>query len=83
MPYESLETLPQDVQDKLPQSAQQIFMAAFNSASSDGMSDSAAHEVAWSSVKNSYEQGSDGQWHHRAEGGTTPGDSPTGTMSQA
>jgi cation transport regulator len=32
-------------------------MAAFNSASSDGMSEDGAIQVAWNSVKNSYEEG--------------------------
>lgn len=81
MPYESLEALPQEVKEQLPQSAQQIFLAAFNSATSDGLNEEAARSTAWNSVKNSYRQDSDGQWHHYAEGGT--GDSRTGTMPYA
>jgi cation transport regulator len=67
MPYESLENLPTEVKEKLPQGAQQIFMAAFNSASSDGMSEDAAVKVAWNSVKNSYEEGENGQWQHKPD----------------
>lgn len=83
MPYENLEALPQDVKSKLPQGAQQIFMAAFNSASSDGLSEKAAHETAWNSVRNSYAEGSDGQWHFCSPGDKTAGDSPLGSMSQS
>ncbi|MEQ9670843.1 ChaB family protein [Coleofasciculus sp. G2-EDA-02] len=36
---------------------QQIFCAAYNSASRDGLNDNQAHQVAWNSVKNSYEEG--------------------------
>lgn len=78
MPYENLETLPQDVQDKLPQEAQQIFMVAFNSATRDGLDEAAAHDTAWNSVKNSYREGDDGQWYHCPEGGA--GEAPAGTM---
>ncbi|MEQ9549363.1 MAG: ChaB family protein [Coleofasciculus sp. G3-WIS-01] len=35
---------------------QQIFCAAYNSASRDGLNDNQAHQVAWNSVKNSYEE---------------------------
>ena len=50
MPYENVEALPQDTQS-LPQEAKQIFMAAFNAATSDGFSEDGARDVAWSSVK--------------------------------
>lgn len=83
MPYDDLNSLPKDVQNKLPEEAQKIFMAAFNSASSDGMSEEAARNTAWHSVRNSYEAGQDGQWHHKPEGGSTPGGSRTGTMPQS
>ena len=62
MPYSKLDDLPSDIREKLPQGAQQIFMAAFNSAQSDGLSEDGATNVAWNSVKRGYEQGSDGQW---------------------
>lgn len=81
MPYDNIDNLPQDVKEKLPQGAQQIFMAAFNGASSDGMSEDAAREVAWNSVKNSYEPGGNGQWQHKAEGGA--GETRSGTMPGA
>ncbi|MBE9129565.1 MULTISPECIES: ChaB family protein [unclassified Coleofasciculus] len=78
MPFQTLEELPNDVKEKLPQGAQQIFQAAYNSASRDGLNDEQARQVAWNSVKNSYEEGEGGQWHHKAEGGA--GSSYTGTM---
>jgi len=81
MPYESIEALPQDVQSKLPQEAQQIFMAAFHSASIDGLNEDSARETAWNSVKNSYTEGENGQWHHYPEGGTEQ--APQGTMPQS
>ncbi|MEQ8464494.1 ChaB family protein [Coleofasciculus sp. E1-EBD-02] len=52
-----------------------------NSASRDGLNDNQAHQVAWNSVKNSYEQSEHGQWQHKAEGGA--GISSTGTMPGA
>jgi cation transport regulator len=77
MPYESTETLPQDAQS-LPQEAKQIFMAAFNAAAEDGFSEDGAHEVAWSSVKNTFAQDSNGEWHFKAE--SLDSRSTTGTM---
>jgi len=82
MPYENLEALPQDVKSKLPQGAQQIFMAAFNSASSDGLDEDAARKTAWNSVRNSYKEGSDGKWVFCSPGDKTPEDSPLGSMSE-
>ena len=77
MPYENTETLPQETQS-LPQEAKQIFMAAFNAASGDGFSEDGAHEVAWSSVKNTFAQNSNGEWHYKAEDRNSG--SNTGTM---
>ncbi|NJL85357.1 MAG: cation transport regulator ChaB [Leptolyngbyaceae cyanobacterium SM1_1_3] len=83
MPYENLESLPQDVREKLPEGAQKFYMAAFNSSSADGLSEEAARKTAWNSIKISYEEGGDSQWHPKPEGGTTPGGSRTGTMPQS
>ncbi|MBD1909987.1 MULTISPECIES: ChaB family protein [unclassified Leptolyngbya] len=83
MPYENLEALPEDVKSNLPQAAQQIFMAAFNSASSDGMDEQSALKTAWNSVRNTYEEGGDGQWHHRGERDKTASDSPLGSQQGA
>jgi cation transport regulator len=83
MAYENIEALPQEVKSKLPQGAQQIFVAAFNGASSDGLSEKAAYDTAWNSVKVNYEEGSDGKWHPSSPRDRTAGDNPLGSMSQA
>lgn len=45
-----IENLPSEVND-LPEGAQNIFKAAFNSSREDGLSEGAAINVAWNSVK--------------------------------
>lgn len=67
MSYHNVEDLPQELKEQLPENAQHIFLAAFNAASSDGMSEEGAQEVAWSSVRNQFQQGSDGKWHMKQE----------------
>ncbi|MBO3462044.1 ChaB family protein [Aetokthonos hydrillicola Thurmond2011] len=67
MPYNKTDELPQEIQEGLPQEAQQIFVAAFNASQRDGLSEDGARRVAWNSVNNQYEKGSDGQWHSRGE----------------
>lgn len=62
MAYQKLENLPEEVREKLPQHGQQLFMAAFNAASEDGMDEKNATQVAWNSVKNSYQEDKDGNW---------------------
>jgi cation transport regulator len=68
MAYQNLEELPQEV-NQMPQGAKQIFMAAFNAAEHDGMSQNGATEVAWNSVKSRYYQGDDGKWQIRTDDG--------------
>lgn len=80
MPYENVESLPQETQS-LPQEAKQIFMAAFNSSCKDGFSEEGAYDVAWNSVKNIFAQDSNGQWYFKAEKLDTS--SNTGTMPGA
>jgi cation transport regulator len=63
MSGKQLNDLPSEVTEKLPEGAQNIFLAAFNSAQENGMGEEAALSVAWNSVKNQYEQGEDGNWH--------------------
>ncbi|HEY9632496.1 MAG TPA: ChaB family protein [Coleofasciculaceae cyanobacterium] len=55
--------LPSEVQEQLPEGAQNIFRAAYKSAQEDGLSEEAARNVAWNSVKDGYEPGEDGKWH--------------------
>ena len=62
MTYQQLEDLPAEVAEKLPQHGQQLFMTAYNAASDNGMDEKSATQVAWDSVKNSYQQDKDGNW---------------------
>lgn len=69
MPYQSLEQLPDSVRAHLPQHAQEIYRAAFNSAfdeyaerGAEGREET-AHKVAWSAVKKTCEKDADsGRW---------------------
>ncbi len=81
MPYDSIHDLPENVRGSLPEHAQEIFRAAFNSAweeyshpdkRRDGESrEEVAFRVAWAAVKHEYEKDSaTGKWvpkgaHHR------------------
>jgi cation transport regulator len=78
--YKNVEALPQEAQS-LPQEAKQIFMAAFNSSREDGLSEAAAHDVAWNSVKNTFVQAENGEWFFREE--RHEHRSNTGTMPQS
>ena len=71
MPYKNLSELPDNVKNSLPEHAQEIYLAAFNSAwkqykdaadryGDDGR-ETVAHKVAWSAVKEKYEKRS-GHW---------------------
>ena len=62
MTYQQLEDLPSEVTEKLPQHGQQLFMTAYNAVSENGMDEKNATQVAWNSVKNSYQQDKDGNW---------------------
>jgi cation transport regulator len=63
MPYDKLTDLPDNVRGVLPEHAQEIFRAAFNSAwdQYDG-DEERAMRVAWSAVKEKYEKSYDGDW---------------------
>ncbi|MBD2728943.1 ChaB family protein [Nostoc sp. FACHB-892] len=67
MPDQTINELPDDIREQLPEHAQQIFAAALSAAQSDGMSEEGAREVAWNSVKNEYEAGDDGKWQRKPE----------------
>jgi cation transport regulator len=66
MPYKRLSDLPDTVRNKLPEHAQEIYRAAFNSAWEQydqpeerrgGRSrEETAHAVAWSAVEQKYEK---------------------------
>lgn len=74
MPYKATRDLPESVQKVLPDHAQTIYLAAFNSAydqydkpserRDDADREETAHKVAWSAVKKAgYEKGADEAWH--------------------
>lgn len=66
MPYRKTQELPESVRDHLPEHAQEIYRAAFNSAwdeykdagerRGDESREEAAHKVAWAAVKRQYEK---------------------------
>lgn len=62
MPSKQLNELPAEVQG-FPKDAQNTFLAAFNSAQNDGMSEEGALKVAWDTIKYDYERGQDGNWY--------------------
>jgi cation transport regulator len=74
MPYNSLSQLPDSVRDKLPKHAQEIYLAAFNSAweeyadarerRDESSREEVAHKVAWHAVKQQYEK-DNGKWRRK------------------
>ena len=66
MPYNNLKDLPESVRHMLPKHAQEIYLAAFNSAwdqykdskdrQGDDSQEEVAHKVAWSAVKKKYKK---------------------------
>ena len=72
MPYNSNRELPDSVKNNLPDHAQDIYRAAFNSAweqyadpdeRREGQSrEETAHQVAWAAVKKKYRKDEDGKW---------------------
>jgi cation transport regulator len=67
MADKTINELPGEIREQLPEHAQQIFVTALNAAQSNGFSEEGAREIAWNSVKNEYEPGSDGKWQRKAE----------------
>jgi len=62
MPYDKLSDLPDSVRRNLPEHAQEIYRAAFNSAEDQYGEESRAHRVAWAAVENKYEKDESGDW---------------------
>lgn len=77
MAYENLEQLPQEAKE-LTSEGQNLFMTAFNSAVSDGLSEEKAHQVAWNSVNNTFAKDAEGNWQFKA--GMREHASNTGTI---
>lgn len=67
MPYQEIDDLPDSVKGHLPKHAQEIFLAAFNSAESQYNEEERAFRVAWSAVKRDYGKGDDDNWHRRKD----------------
>lgn len=76
MPYTKIGDLPDSVRDSLPKHAQEIYMAAYNSAweqydqpqerRGDASREETAHRVAWAAVKKKYEKQGD-EWVEKDE----------------
>jgi cation transport regulator len=72
MPYERRSDLPDRVRGVLPAHAQDIYLAAYNSAwdqyedpeerDADVSREETAHKVAWAAVKQRYEKDDSGDW---------------------
>ncbi|HYD35231.1 MAG TPA: ChaB family protein [Vitreimonas sp.] len=73
MPFTKLTDLPTQVKDVLPKHAEEIFLAAFNSAweqydlpeerQGDDTREETAFKVAWAAVKRKYEKNEEtGMW---------------------
>jgi cation transport regulator len=82
----TLENLPQDVKDALPQEAQQLYIAAYNSFLNNSNSEEAAARVAWQTIElnEHYTRSEDGKWHRRKpeeDGGA--GDKSLGVAPQS
>lgn len=78
MPYQSVSDLPDTVREHLPQHAQEIYRAAYNSAwdqydqpqeRRDGRTrEETAHAVAWSAVERDYRKDPHtGRWVRKGE----------------
>jgi cation transport regulator len=73
MPYATIKDLPDSVRENLPKHAQEIYIAAFNSAWEEykdpkerrgkASREETAHKVAWAAVKDKYEKDdASGKW---------------------
>lgn len=67
MPYKTIKELPANLQDILPNRAQEIYVGAFNS-SWDGTckdredKEGCANAIAWTAVKNGFKKTEEGKW---------------------
>ncbi|MDF2964701.1 MAG: chaB [Rickettsiaceae bacterium] len=77
MPYKNISDLPDNVRNKLPKHAQEIFLKAFNNAwdeysdpskrrgGENESQEEICFKVAWSAVKAKYSKGNDELWHEK------------------
>jgi cation transport regulator len=68
-PMLTAENLPQDVRDALPEEAQKLYMAAYNSFYANSQSENAAARVAWQTIElnEHYARTEDGKWYRKPE----------------
>jgi cation transport regulator len=76
VPYDKLSDLPDAVRNNLPEHAQEIYRAAYNSAweeyedperrRDDASREEVAHRVAWAAVGKRYEKDERGRWRERS-----------------
>lgn len=62
-----VQDLPSDLQGTLTEGAQQVFLAALNSAIDNGMDEESAMRVAWTTIEHGFVKGEDGKWHRHDE----------------
>lgn len=60
----NLDKLPEDVKNALPEEAQHLFIAAYNSVFANNHDQDAASRVAWQTIENNehYVRSEDGKW---------------------
>lgn len=60
----TIDSLPQDVKEVLPQDAQMVFVAAYNAIFEGNSDREAATQTAWQTIEHSdrYVRGEDGKW---------------------
>ena len=58
MPYDKISELPDSVKDNLPETAQEIYKKAFNTADEDHQNweEGRKHQYAWGAIKKVYEK---------------------------
>lgn len=59
--------IPAELQGKLLDGADQVFLAAFKNSQSDGLSREGAIKVALNSIKQGFVEGQDGTWHRKEQ----------------
>lgn len=79
------DTLPQEIKESLPEEAQNLFIAAYNSFLENSHNEEAAKRVAWQTIERNehFVRGADGKWQrtpHEDAGGS---DRPLGTQPQS
>lgn len=63
MPYSKISELPKNIKNSLPEDAQKIFMAAFNTSLKEKAdSEPESFKIAWGAVKNHYYKNKKGNW---------------------